>query len=245
MDPKGQKAIALPNSLENTIDNIYKYDKPSKHNKHVTILSASPGLCYQPCLFIFWRPWLIGLSILWSPFSTLLHSLSRLFGLPDRKREKLNEDIEQCKTPAAAHPTVPSNYSKDTTTLIIPGLWMREVNPDLADDYFHPPANTKADNIYVSKGVLLDIGGTAYLERPPSGEVIKTPIPDPDPRCYRENCRDMRIEARVYKILGDHPQTCCIRMEYVSHGNLKEYMLQNEENVSHKLRLRWARQAAE
>lgn len=52
----------------------------------------------------------------------------------------------QFQTPTAVHPTAP-NYSKDTTTLIIPGLWMRELNPDLPDEYFEPPANTKADNI--------------------------------------------------------------------------------------------------
>lgn len=161
----------------------------------------------------------------------------------------------QFQTPIVVPPTTTPNYSKDTTTLIIPGLWMREINPDLPDDYFKPPASTRADNIYVSKGVLLDIGGTAYLERPPSGEVIKTPLPDVDPRCFRENCRNMRIEARVYKILGNHPrvpkllswdpETCCIRMEYVTHGSLKDYMDKNEEKLSPELRLRWAKQAAE
>ncbi|KAM5432016.1 hypothetical protein MferCBS31731_007686 [Microsporum ferrugineum] len=143
----------------------------------------------------------------------------------------------------------------ETTTFIIPGLWERELNPDLPDDYFKPPTDTKADNVYVSKGVLIGIGGTAYLERPPSGEVIKTPIPDPDPRSFRENCRNMRLEAQVYEMLGDHPcmpkllswdpETCCIRMEYMPRGNLKEYMHQNQGKISDALRLRWGKQAAE
>lgn len=99
-------------------------------------------------------------------------------------------------------------------------------------------------------------GGTAVLERLPSGAVMKTPIPDPyNPVENEDRRRYMRLEANIYRVIGEHAriprlihweeETCCLSMEYLDNGNLKGYVLQNDENISLELRLRWSRQAAE
>lgn len=110
--------------------------------------------------------------------------------------------------------------------------------------------------IYVSKGVFLTRGGTAIFERLPSGEVVKTPTPNPFCRAEEEDCRQyMRLEAQVYERIGEHPRipkfikwdptTCCLTIEYLENGNLREYMRENHETITSQLRLRWAKQATE
>jgi serine/threonine protein kinase len=114
----------------------------------------------------------------------------------------------------------------------------------------------QAEVIYVTKGKLLAWGGTAIVERLPSGAVMKTPIPNPYCRVEEEDHRrNMRLEAQIYAIIREHPRlpklvhwdrgTCCLTMEHLENGNLKEYVLQNHQNITHQHRLRWCRQAAE
>lgn len=65
----------------------------------------------------------------------------------------------------------------------------------------------------------------------------------------------MRLEARIYETIGPHPRiprmaswdplTCCITMEYLENGTLKEYLDRNKGSVTPRLRQRWARQATE
>lgn len=65
----------------------------------------------------------------------------------------------------------------------------------------------------------------------------------------------MRVEARIYETIGPHPrvpriitwdpQTCCLTMEYLEKGNLREYIQNNAGSVTPELRQRWARQATE
>lgn len=65
----------------------------------------------------------------------------------------------------------------------------------------------------------------------------------------------MRLEAQIYAIIREHPRlsklvhwdrgTCCLTMEPLDNGNLKEYVLQNHQNITHQHRLRWCRQDAE
>lgn len=65
----------------------------------------------------------------------------------------------------------------------------------------------------------------------------------------------MRQEAAIYKNIGSHrsvprmiewdPDTCCLTMEYMENGNLREYNRKNQEHISPGLRHQWARQAAE
>lgn len=103
---------------------------------------------------------------------------------------------------------------------------------------------------------MLAWGGTAALERLPSGAVMKTPIPNPYcPPEEEDHRRNMRLEAKIYELIGENlcvpkvlhwdKETCCLTMEYLENGNLKEYILQNMQNMTLPLRLQWSRQAAE
>lgn len=69
----------------------------------------------------------------------------------------------------------------------------------------------------------------------------------------------MRLEAQIYNKLGEHPrvpgsiawdpETCCLTMEYLENGNLREYIREKHAQpsgiITPHLRLRWAKQAAE
>lgn len=110
--------------------------------------------------------------------------------------------------------------------------------------------------IYISKGEFLTRGGTAILERLPSGDVIKTPPPNPYiPIEERDARRNMRLEAQVYERIGEHPRipkfvewdpsTCCLTMEYLANGNSRDYIKENQGLLSPALRHKWAKQAAE
>ncbi|KAI9039929.1 zinc knuckle domain protein [Aspergillus affinis] len=119
----------------------------------------------------------------------------------------------------------------------------------------------KISNIWVAleqnqKMQNVGLGGTAILERLPSGTVMKTLIPSPYCRAEEDDHRrNMRLEAQIYTMIGEHPRvpklihwdlkTCCLEMEYLENGNLKEYVLQNDQSIILQLRLRWSRQAAE
>lgn len=110
--------------------------------------------------------------------------------------------------------------------------------------------------IYIEKGEFLSHGGTAILERLSSGDVIKTPTPNPySPIEEGDHRRNMRREAQVYKTVGEHPRvpkfinwdqdTCCLTIEYLANGDLREYVRRNHEAITSELRLRWAKEAAE
>ncbi|RMJ26900.1 STYKc [Aspergillus sp. HF37] len=65
----------------------------------------------------------------------------------------------------------------------------------------------------------------------------------------------MRVEAQIYEMIGQHPrlpklihwdrETCCLTMEHLENGNLKEHVLQNHQIITPQLRPQWSRQAAE
>lgn len=111
--------------------------------------------------------------------------------------------------------------------------------------------------VYITKGEYLASGGTAFVERLPSGDVIKTPAPLP--LHEEEHRRNMRVEAQVYSRLvdkfGEHPrvprlvkwelETCCLTIEYLEHGNLREYIRNSDGNIAPDVRHQWAVQAAE
>ncbi|RFU34934.1 hypothetical protein B7463_g1423, partial [Scytalidium lignicola] len=118
------------------------------------------------------------------------------------------------------------------------------------------PRPKPGEVIYVSKGQFLARGGTAIIERVPSGEVIKTPIPNPyDPR-EEEDCRqNMQLEAQIYLKIGEHPrivqlvkwdpESHCLTLKYMENGSLQEYIEQNHDTITSELRTKWAKQAAE
>ncbi|RAK75429.1 uncharacterized protein BO72DRAFT_513343 [Aspergillus fijiensis CBS 313.89] len=64
----------------------------------------------------------------------------------------------------------------------------------------------------------------------------------------------MRLEAEIHQALGEHasipglinwdPLTCCLTLEYLEHGNLREYVRSNSEALTPSLRHKLAGQAA-
>jgi serine/threonine protein kinase len=148
--------------------------------------------------------------------------------------------------PSAEERSQPRPYPKDITYICVSGT----------SDEAKTAQPRQGEVIYVTKGKLLAWGGTAIIERLPSGAVMKTPIPNPYCRIEeQDHRRNMRLEARIYAIIGEHPrlpklirwdpETCCLTMEHLENGNVKEYILQNHQNITHQHRLRWCRQAAE
>ncbi|CAD0057639.1 unnamed protein product [Aureobasidium pullulans] len=65
----------------------------------------------------------------------------------------------------------------------------------------------------------------------------------------------MRFEAKVYNHLGSHPrlikvidwdaEECCLTMENMSNGNLKDYLEKNNACIPEPQRRRWILQAVE
>lgn len=118
-----------------------------------------------------------------------------------------------------------------------------------------PPELKPGEISYITKGKQIACGGTARLEHLPSGDVVKTPLPDPDRRYFEAHCQDMRLEARIYDAIGVHPriprivswdpETCCLTMEYLENGTLKDYITTKSAGLTPQLRQRWARQASE
>lgn len=142
---------------------------------------------------------------------------------------------------------------RTVTYVLVPGPWAREAKPELSLNHFELPTPQPGEVIYVTKGWDIGTGGTAFLERLPSGDVIKTPKPHPFLR--NKHCRDMRLEALIYKKIGSHrcvpritawdSETCSLTMEYMANGNLRDYVRKHNETIPISLRQQWARQAAD
>lgn len=110
--------------------------------------------------------------------------------------------------------------------------------------------------IFRLKGTYMGRGGTGFLERLPSGHVLKTPVPNPWRAPLEQNrFRNMRLEAKVYARIGVHPRvpsiinwdenTACLTMEWLPNGDLKEYVQSKGQDISRRRRLLWSCQAAE
>ncbi|KAI3396846.1 hypothetical protein diail_11618 [Diaporthe ilicicola] len=108
-------------------------------------------------------------------------------------------------------------------------------------------------NIIEGKGDFLGGGATGLVERLESGDVIKSPWTG---RPTASDCRqEMAIEAQIYERLGAHPRLvqlkhwdpvdCTLTLEYMPHGNLREYVEKHGQNISTSQRRKWAMEAAE
>lgn len=96
------------------------------------------------------------------------------------------------------------------------------------------PQPTPKEIIYIAKGTLLASGSTAFLERLPSGDVVKTPTPTPCYPLQEYRLQSMRTEAKVYERIGAHPRiprfidwdssVCCLAIEYLANGSLSEFV---------------------
>lgn len=125
----------------------------------------------------------------------------------------------------------------------------------LLANYPNPP-----QVLYVTKGHFVHWGGTAVVERLPSGTIIKSPAPGGS--AFQEEARrigmlnELQIYQKIYERYSDHPriprvfdwypESCCLTMEFLENGSLETFM---ERNLSRGIpllpRLRWAKQAAE
>ncbi len=103
------------------------------------------------------------------------------------------------------------------------------------------------------KGEFVAAGTTSFVERLPSGDIIKTPWAG-DIR--EEECRkEIAVEARIYQRLGEHPrlvklkgwdpQTHVLMLEYMPNGTLEDYIKLHHGQTSMARRLRWIAEAAE
>ncbi|KAJ8120701.1 hypothetical protein ONZ43_g2655 [Nemania bipapillata] len=108
-------------------------------------------------------------------------------------------------------------------------------------------------NVIAGKGEFIGGGVTGLVERLKSGDAIKSPWTG---RSTESDCRqDMMIEAQIYKRLGAHPRLVQLKhwdpvdhtltMEYMPHGNLKEYVKKHRQEISLAQRQQWAMEAAE
>lgn len=108
-------------------------------------------------------------------------------------------------------------------------------------------------NIIEGKGEFLGGGTTGLVERLPSGDAIKSPWTG---RPTAADCRqEMAIEARIYERLGAHPRLvplkhwdpveCTLTLEYMPHGNLRDYVENHGQDISTAQRRKWAVEAAE
>ncbi|OJD18160.1 serine/threonine protein kinase [Blastomyces percursus] len=207
----------------------------------------------------------------WCFISSSFNGLLGLFYAPAGLlgRGSRNEDIEHLGDATAVEskngivissaaelnkPSTP--YPKSIRYIRVPGEWEQRTNLQTTPNHPNIPEPRPGEIIYVTKGKFLAWGGTAIIERLPSGMVIKTPLPNPYcPPEEKDHQRNMRLEAQIYQRIGEHPRvpssvnwnpdTCCLTMEYLENGNLRDYIRQNHRNITPWLRLQWARQAAE
>ncbi|KAL2836936.1 kinase-like protein [Aspergillus pseudoustus] len=120
-----------------------------------------------------------------------------------------------------------------------------------------PPILRYGEVIYKAKGKFLAREGTAFIELLPCGEVVvKTPTPDPFyPREEEDHRNHTRLETQVYQRIGPHasipklvswdPVTFCLTLEYLAHGNLRDYVRSHTGTITPDLRWKWAWQAAQ
>lgn len=109
----------------------------------------------------------------------------------------------------------------------------------------------ESPSIY-QKGDFIALGSTSFVERLPSGDIIKTAWPGSDRAAERR--RELATEARIYDRLGEHPRIvkkkawdpdeCTLTLEYMPNGTLKDY-LESHADVSPNQRCQWITQAAE
>lgn len=108
-------------------------------------------------------------------------------------------------------------------------------------------------NIIEGKGEFLGGGATGLVELLDSGDVVKSPWTG---RPTALDCkREMAIEGRIYKRLGAHPRlvplkhwdpvSYALTLEYMPHGNLKEYVQTHRQEISLSQKQQWVREATE
>lgn len=156
---------------------------------------------------------------------------------------------------SAQKPLPPPTPPRHITYWPVPGSWQRKEHPNWPDSVFQVPDNVPYGTIYyITKGTQVSRGATAHVERLPSGHIVKYPKSNPySPEEEKNHRRDMRIEAEIYRRIGDcpyipklidwDPESCCLTLQYLEKGDLAMY-LKETACVPDKIRQRWTLQAA-
>ncbi|OAR02768.1 hypothetical protein LLEC1_07824 [Akanthomyces lecanii] len=138
-----------------------------------------------------------------------------------------------------------------------PGPWRRSLLPALPDQAFAIPTTVPHGEVYyLSKGEFVGAGATSFVDRLPSGDIIK--YPKPNPYCpEKENvCRQqMQTEAEAYRRIGNSARVpklmawdasaCSLVLQHLANGNLQSYLERHGETVTSDQRRLWIRHAAE
>ncbi|KAF4120926.1 Serine/threonine protein kinase [Geosmithia morbida] len=101
-------------------------------------------------------------------------------------------------------------------------------------------------------GALIAVGSTSFVEKLPSGNIIKRPWPTQD--CIHERRRELAIESRIYDLLGPHaclvnkiswdPKEYVLELEFMPNGTVRDY-IRADGGIPLDQRLKWIEQAAE
>lgn len=105
-------------------------------------------------------------------------------------------------------------------------------------------------NVINAEGQLLGGGMSGIVELTDDGYATKKSWP-----ARERSMRDMETEARIYEHLGSHPRLVKIiswdagkgrlKMEYMVHGTLKNYIKDHDSTITMRQRQQWILQAAE
>ena len=109
----------------------------------------------------------------------------------------------------------------------------------------------KMTGVIDSKGEVIAGGASGLVELISPNLVVKSPWPEAWEYC----CKDIRLEAEVYQMLGEHrclvkffgydPLDGSITLEYMQYGTLRDYLQTHGEQISLAQRFEWALRAAE
>ena len=106
--------------------------------------------------------------------------------------------------------------------------------------------------VHKAKGEMIARGISGIIELISPNRVVKSPWP----RANVELCRkDIRLEAQVYKILGDcwcyikffgyDPKDGSIILEYIKNGTLRDHLRKHNDMISTSRRIEWELRATE
>ena len=106
--------------------------------------------------------------------------------------------------------------------------------------------------VHKAKGEMIAGGVSGIVELISPDRVVKSPWPGADAELCR---KDIRLEAQVYKILGDcrcyikffgyDPKDGSIILEYMKNGTLRDHLRKHNDMISTSRRFEWALRATE
>ncbi|TWU72024.1 hypothetical protein ED733_000730 [Metarhizium rileyi] len=137
--------------------------------------------------------------------------------------------------------------------------WRRELSPALPENAYQIPDRHDIPHgkiYYITKGHFIGCGATSFVEKLSSGNIVKSP--KPNPYCPHEEVRcrqELMVEFEVYRRIGRSSRvpalidwdadSHCLILEYLENGDLVSYLRQHASRATAKQRQDWTVQAAE